>query len=73
MRTIISARIEAGMNDPDPEKCAQWERIPRAGNIPTPEEWLRHAAERIEAEGRGDFNKLKHTRNTRKISKKPCL
>ena len=38
MRAIISARIEAGMNDPDPEKRAQWERIPRAGKIPTPEE-----------------------------------
>ena len=49
MRAIISARIEAGMNDPDPE------RIPRAGKIPTPEEWLRYAVERIEAEGRGDL------------------
>ena len=55
MRAIISARIEAGMNDPDPEKRAQWERIPCAGNIPTPEEWLRYAVERIEAEGRGDL------------------
>lgn len=55
MRAIISARIEAGMNDPDPEKRAQWERIPCAGNIPTPEEWLRYAVERIKAEGRGDL------------------
>ena len=55
MRAIISARIEAGMNDPDPEKRAQWERIPCAGNIPTPEEWLRYAVERIEAEGRADL------------------
>lgn len=55
MRAIISARIEAGMNDPDPEKRAQWERIPSAGKIPTPEEWLRYAVERIEAEGRGDL------------------
>ena len=39
------------MNDPDPEKRAQWERIPRAGNIPTPEEWHRYAVERIEVEG----------------------
>lgn len=38
MRAIISARIEAGMNDPDPEKRAQWERIPCTGKIPTPEE-----------------------------------
>lgn len=55
MRAIISARIEAGMNDPDPEKRAQWERIPRAGKIPTPEEWLRYAVERIETEGRGNL------------------
>lgn len=41
MRAIIAARIEAGMNDPDPEKRASWERIPCAGDIPTPEEWLR--------------------------------
>lgn len=55
MRAIISARIEAGMNDPDPKKRAQWERIPHARKIPTLEEWLRYAVERIEAEGRGDL------------------
>lgn len=55
MRSIISARIEAGMNDPDPEKRAQWERIPHAGKIPTPEEWLRYVVERIEEEGCGDI------------------
>ena len=55
MRAIIAARIEAGMNDPDPEKRASWERIPRAGEIPTPDEWLRYAVERLEEEGRGDL------------------
>lgn len=55
MRAIISARIEQGMNDPDPAKRASWERIPRAGDIPTPEEWLRYAVEQLEAEGRGDL------------------
>ena len=55
MRSIISARIEQGMNDPDPVKRASWERIPRAGDIPTPEEWLRYAVERLEEEGRGDL------------------
>ena len=55
MRSIISARIEQGMNDPDPVKRASWERIPRAGEIPTPEEWLRYAVEQLEAEGRGDL------------------
>ena len=55
MRSIISARIEQGMNDPDPVKRASWERIPRAGEIPTPEEWLRYAVEQLEVEGRGDL------------------
>ena len=55
MRAIISARNEQGMNDPDPIKRASWERIPRAGDIPTPEEWLRYAVEQLEAEGRGDL------------------
>lgn len=55
MRSIISARIEQGMNDPDPVKRASWERIPRAGEIPTPEEWLRYAVEQLEMEGRGDL------------------
>ena len=26
-----------------------------AGDIPTPEEWLRYAVERIKADGRGDL------------------
>ena len=55
MRAIISAHIKKGMNDPDPEKRAQWEKIPCAGEIPTPEEWLKYAVETLEAEGRGDL------------------
>lgn len=55
MRAIIAARIKAGMNDPDPGKRTSWERIPRAGEIPTPEEWLRYAVERLEEGGRGDL------------------
>ena len=55
MKEIISARIMAGMKDPDPERRAQWERIPHAGEIPTPEEWLRYAVDRIRSEGREDL------------------
>lgn len=51
MRVIISARIKKGMNDPDPEKRAQWEEIPRVGDIPTPDEWLRYVVEKLEADG----------------------
>lgn len=55
MRAIIAARIEAGMNDPDLEKRASWERIPCAGEIPTSEEWLRYVVEQLEKEGRSDL------------------
>ena len=52
MRAIISARIERGWNDPDLEKQAQWRKIPCAGEIPTPDEWLKYAVERLKEEGR---------------------
>lgn len=55
MRSIISARIEKGWNDLDPEKRAQWRKIPRSGEIPTPDEWLRYAVERVQEEGREDL------------------
>lgn len=47
MRAIISARIEKGWNDPDPEKRAQWRKISCAGDIPTPDEWLRYVVKRF--------------------------
>ena len=55
MKAIIADRIKAGLNDPDPEKRAQWRRIPCAGEIPTPEEWLRYAVKRLQEEGREDL------------------
>lgn len=55
MRAVISARIERGWNDPDPEKQAQWRKIPCAGEIPTPDEWLKYVVERLEGEGREDL------------------
>ena len=48
MRAILSARIERGLNDPNPENRAQWEKIPHAGERPTPEEWLRYVVETLE-------------------------
>ena len=57
IRSQITARIEAGLRDPDPVRRAQWERIPCAGEIPTPEEWLRYAVERIQEEGGEEFLK----------------
>lgn len=55
MRKIISARIERGWNDSKPEKRAQWREIPCAGEIPTPDEWLRYAVKKLQGEGREDL------------------
>ena len=55
MRAIISARIERGWNDPDPEKRAQWRKIPCAGELPSPDEWLRYAVKRIKEDGRDEL------------------
>lgn len=55
MREIISARIEIGWNDPDEEKRSQWRRIPCAGEIPTPDEWLKYAVEKLKEEGMEDL------------------
>lgn len=47
MRAQVAARIERGWNDPDPEKRAQWRKIPCDGEIPTPEEWVKYAVETL--------------------------
>ena len=51
MRAIISKRIEQGWNSNDPVKREQWRKIPCAGEMPTPDEWLRYAVERIKDDG----------------------
>ncbi len=51
MRAIISARIEKGWNDPDLEKRAQWRKIPCAGDIPTPDEWLWYVVDELHKNG----------------------
>lgn len=55
MRGIISARIERGQNNPDPEKRAQWRKIPCVGEIPTPDEWLKYVVEHLIEDGREDL------------------
>lgn len=51
MKQIISDRIEKGLHDPDPEKRKSWEAIPCVGDVPTPEEWLKYAVEKLEKNG----------------------
>ena len=48
MKKISSARIKQGLNDPAPEKRKSWEAIPCEGNVPTPEEWLKYAVEKMQ-------------------------
>ncbi len=54
MKKIIFARIEQGLHDPNPEKRKSWEAIPCKGSVPTPEEWLRYAVEKLEISNKGD-------------------
>ena len=58
MRAIISTRIEERWNDPDPEKRAQWRKIPCAGELPTPDEWLRYGVERMKNSGHDELLRL---------------
>lgn len=57
MKQIISDRIKQGLHDPDPEKRKSWEAIPCKGDVPTPEEWLKYAVEKLEMDGRDDLLK----------------
>ena len=55
MRASISTRIEKGWNDPNPEKLVEWRSIPCKGELPTPDEWLRYAVERLKAAGKEEL------------------
>ena len=57
LRAQIEARIKDGLNDPDPVRRAQWEKIPCAGEIPTSEEWLHYTVERLNDNSAGDLLK----------------
>lgn len=52
---LLEARIEAGMNDSNPERRTRWEKIPHVGAIPTPEEYLEYSVRRLHEEGREDL------------------
>lgn len=40
VRREIEVAIQAGFNNPDPKVQAQWAKIPRKGDIPTPDELI---------------------------------
>lgn len=53
----LEQRLMAGLNDPDPERRMQWERIPCAGERATVEEWLEYVVKRIYEEEQEDLFK----------------
>lgn len=55
MKQIISDRIEQGLHDPDPAKRKSWAAIPCEGDVPTPEEWLKYAVEKMQMNGQGNL------------------
>ena len=58
MKAIISTCIKSGMNDPDPIRRAQWEKIPHTGDMPTPEEWLSYVVRKLESDENQKSNKF---------------
>ncbi len=44
VRREMEAAIRAGMNSRDPKVRAQWAKIPRKGDIPTPDELIDYFA-----------------------------
>ena len=70
LKELIQRRIIAGLNSIDPALRKQWEAIPHAGDIPTPEEYIRYVVKKLTAEGREDLlrrYKFKSKKNRKKI------
>ncbi len=55
VKARITARIEAGLHDPDPKRRAQWEEIPCVGDIPTPVELVSYVVKRLRAGDQEDL------------------
>lgn len=47
--------IRAGFKNPDPKIQEQWNRIPRAGDVPTPDELIRYIAGRAKEGNAGSL------------------
>jgi hypothetical protein len=47
VRKEIELAIRAGLANPDPKVRAEWAKIPKAGEIPTPEETIAYCVRQI--------------------------
>ncbi len=52
VRKHIQVAIISGMTSPDPNVRAEWEKIPRAGEYPTPEELIAYGIMRLRGKRR---------------------
>lgn len=50
VRRDIEEAIKAGYSNPDPAVRAYWEKIPKKGKIPTPEEVIAFTAKQVKSE-----------------------
>lgn len=55
MREQIVLRIREGLNDSDPIKREQWEKIPCVGDMPTTDEYLDYVLKWVYEEGQEDL------------------
>lgn len=50
VRREMEIAIRAGFDNPDPEVQAQWAKIPRKGDIPTPDELITYVVRKAKKE-----------------------
>jgi len=50
VRREMNVAIRAGINHPDPAVRAQWVKIPRKGEIPTPEDLIAYTVQQVSKE-----------------------
>lgn len=50
VRREMEITIRAGFENPDPEVQAQWAKVPRKGDIPTPDELIRYVVRQAKNE-----------------------
>jgi hypothetical protein len=51
VRREIELAIQVGLQNPDPKVQAQWAKIPRKGDVPTPDELIAYIVRQAKTEG----------------------